>query len=376
MFESIALGVLATLHQLDSMAVIGAFTLLLLALFAAALAAIARGRAEAFARATPTLLTTLGILGTFLGIAIGLIDFDVRAIEYSIPLLLDGLKLAFVTSIIGILLGVCLRLALLFGAEAEDLQDLEAAQSEARERSAVSEAEATQQTEIMARLALLAEAQHNTSEQQLELSRQLEARLARLDERLIPTLERQHGHLLEALDGFAHQLGEMGSRQLIAALETAIQDFNARLSAEFGANFRRLDDSVGKLLQWQDQYRTHMEGLGAELDQAIGAVKTSETTLRSLTEQALRISTHVEDQQAIMASLKRETTELEALLGGIADLRERAREAFPAMDSRLKTMLENVEGAVLTALETQRRLAQDSAHVERPRRLASVGGQP
>jgi len=369
MFESIALGVLAPLHQLDSMKVMGAFTLLMLVFFAAALAALARGRAEAFARSTPALLTTLGILGTFLGIAIGMLDFDARDIEYSIPLLLDGLKLAFVTSIVGILLAVCLRLVLVFGAEAQaDLIDTEGREDAAGMQGA-------QQTEILARLALVTEAQHLTSQQQLELSRQLEARLAQLDERLIQTLERQHGHLLEALDGFARQLGEMGSRQLIAALETAIQDFNARLSAEFGANFRRLDDSVGKLLQWQDQYRAHMEGLGAQLDQAIGAVKTSDATLRSLTEQALRISTHVEDQQAIMASLRRETTELEALLGGIADLRDRAREAFPAMDSRLKTMLESIEGAVLSALETQRRLAQDSAQIERPRRLASVGGQ-
>lgn len=361
MFESIALSVLGALHLLNSMSVIGAFTVLLLVLFAIALSAIAQGRAQAFARSTPTLLTTLGILGTFLGIAIGLLDFDVRDIEYSIPFLLDGLKLAFITSIIGILLATCLRLVLVLGSE----QDPDEADDTPRAE------QGSQNAEV---LALLIKAQQESTQAQLEATRQLDARLARLDEHLLQTLEHQHRQLLEAMNGFAHQLSEMGSRQLIKALETAIQDFNTRLSAEFGANFRRLDESVGKLLQWQDQYRTHMEGLGAQLDQAIGAVNSSRATLEALTEQALRISSHVEEQQDIMGSLRRETMELEALLGGIAELRDRAREAFPAMDNRLKAMLETIESSVLTALETHRRLTNEVVQLPpQSRQFSSVG---
>ena len=58
----------------------------------------------------PTALTSLGILGTFTGIVIGLWTFDLNQIDISIAALLDGLKTAFVTSIFGIFLSIFFRL--------------------------------------------------------------------------------------------------------------------------------------------------------------------------------------------------------------------------------------------------------------------------
>ncbi len=51
----------------------------------------------------PSLISTLGVLGTFLGITIGLLAFDTSNLEQSIPELLDGLKTAFFTSLAGML---------------------------------------------------------------------------------------------------------------------------------------------------------------------------------------------------------------------------------------------------------------------------------
>ena len=51
---------------------------------------------------SPGILTSLGILGTFLGIFLGLMDFDIRTINRSVPELLEGLKVAFGTSILGL----------------------------------------------------------------------------------------------------------------------------------------------------------------------------------------------------------------------------------------------------------------------------------
>src|ERR1700740_2145710 len=52
----------------------------------------------------PQVFPTIGIMGTFIGIAYGLWYFDVNNIEGSIPELLNGLKTAFLASIGGILL--------------------------------------------------------------------------------------------------------------------------------------------------------------------------------------------------------------------------------------------------------------------------------
>ncbi len=54
--------------------------------------------------------TVLGVLGTFLGIFIGLQDFNVDDITNSIPRLLEGMKTAFATSIAGISLSLVMSL--------------------------------------------------------------------------------------------------------------------------------------------------------------------------------------------------------------------------------------------------------------------------
>lgn len=51
----------------------------------------------------PTFVSTLGVLGTFFGITIGLIAFDSGDLDKSIPGLLDGLKTAFFTSLAGMI---------------------------------------------------------------------------------------------------------------------------------------------------------------------------------------------------------------------------------------------------------------------------------
>ena len=58
----------------------------------------------------PSILTTVGILGTFVGIYIGLNDFNIANIDASIPILLKGLKVAFTTSIVGIMGAVILKM--------------------------------------------------------------------------------------------------------------------------------------------------------------------------------------------------------------------------------------------------------------------------
>lgn len=51
----------------------------------------------------PTLVSTLGVLGTFGGITKGLMAFDTSDLDQSIPGLLDGLKTAFFTSLAGMI---------------------------------------------------------------------------------------------------------------------------------------------------------------------------------------------------------------------------------------------------------------------------------
>ena len=85
-------------------------------------------------RLTPTLLVSIGILGTFYGIYIGLLNFDVEAVGDSVPALLEGLKVAFGTSILGILTSVLstISMAILISGKIQEksLRDFTSAMAE------------------------------------------------------------------------------------------------------------------------------------------------------------------------------------------------------------------------------------------------------
>ncbi len=68
-----------------------------------------RNQAHSFTEYSPTLLTSLGSLGTFVGIVVGLLNFDAQNIDGSITALLGGLKTAFITSIVGTGLAIIYR---------------------------------------------------------------------------------------------------------------------------------------------------------------------------------------------------------------------------------------------------------------------------
>ena len=68
-----------------------------------------RGRSAANRSAWASYLVSLGIFGTFLGISVALLSFDARAVEQSVPDLLAGMKVAFISSSWGIFLALVLR---------------------------------------------------------------------------------------------------------------------------------------------------------------------------------------------------------------------------------------------------------------------------
>lgn len=55
-------------------------------------------------------IVSLGVLGTFIGIAVGLFHFDVTHLKESMPILLEGLKTAFITSGVGIFFSIIISI--------------------------------------------------------------------------------------------------------------------------------------------------------------------------------------------------------------------------------------------------------------------------
>lgn len=90
------------LRSLEAGEVTNLFLWLLFITLAFAIVSKMRGWLPRFTAYAPTFLTSLGIFGTFVGIVIGLVDFDPNQIDKSVSELLEGLKTAFASSIAGL----------------------------------------------------------------------------------------------------------------------------------------------------------------------------------------------------------------------------------------------------------------------------------
>ena len=86
------------------------FIAFLLCVFVLALGMLILGKWRAFTNHAPGLLTSIGILGTFAGIITGLLDFIPNELDDSIGPLLDGLKTAFISSLVGMTLSVIFKI--------------------------------------------------------------------------------------------------------------------------------------------------------------------------------------------------------------------------------------------------------------------------
>ena len=80
----------------------------------------------------PSFISTLGVLGTFGGITLGLMNFETGDLNASIPLLLEGLKTAFYTSLAGMIGSLILSRYInsLFDKEEGGVSDINQAASE------------------------------------------------------------------------------------------------------------------------------------------------------------------------------------------------------------------------------------------------------
>lgn len=189
-------------------------------------------RPSLIASASPALLTTIGVLGTFVGIFIGLVNFDVGNIDKSVPLFLEGMKVAFVTSILGMGSAVFLRVTYA-----------------AVPRKAL--AESVGPEEIYSVLTDIRDGQNTTRE--------------------------GFENLTSEFRQFAETMAEDNSKALIEALEQVIRDLNTHiylLNEQFGENLKQLNEAVGALLSWQDQHKDHVEKLTDQLQRSLDGIES------------------------------------------------------------------------------------------------------
>jgi len=285
------------------------FACVIIVYFIISLIFVSKRRKSAFATtiiaSAPSMLTSLGILGTFTGIFLGLIDFDLDSINSSIHELLDGLKVAFSTSILGLGTALLFRIFRPFiepalpdeGVTAEDL--LQALES---------------------------------IEQRIEASREV-------------TQAGFEAQILE-FKQFAEHMSKAFSDAIIEELKGVIREFNDKMSEQFGENFKQLNEAVGRLLEWQENYRTQLEDLKRSFDTAVESLLETEAAITKVEQATRSIPEHAQQLADASQALNAQIEKLYQGLSSIEEMRTRAEGAIPDIAGRIDAMTNTISASV------------------------------
>jgi len=261
------------------------------------------------AEAAPTILTSIGIFGTFLGVALGLSDFDTLHLQDSVPQLLSGLKTAFWSSIAGLLGALTIKFrAVMDITHADDNQ-----------------AHTASIDDLKNELAKIHSALSGEDDQNLLQ----EFALMRLEQK------RQSEDLIIAMQHYQKEMVEANTQALIDALAVVMRDFNTKIDEQYGDNFKRLNESVGQMLQWQQQYKQQLVEL-ADNQQSIGsAMQDASSAFENMVVHAQSFNGISESLGSMLQGLNTQRDVLDQHLSGLAKLVNDAGEGLPKLEERM-----------------------------------------
>lgn len=267
---------------------------------------------------SPAILTSTGIFGTFLGVALGLLHFDTADISASVPQLINGLKTAFWTSIAGLLGALMVKFRHLFAI--------------ARQRRRAEAFQAASLTDVANLLtdihqALTTDEVQGVRAQLLSLKQEQKA---------------SFNQLVNQLSEYQAGMAKANAEALVLAVDKVMRDFNAEINTQYGENFQALNDAVGKLLHWQESYRVELDALlkaqqtnGAMLDKAANAYGDMVAHADVFT----KVSQSLGD---MLAGTESQSKQLAHHLELLAEVSGRAAEGLPAMGEKLRHMTDEL----------------------------------
>ncbi|HJS15508.1 MAG TPA: MotA/TolQ/ExbB proton channel family protein [Rheinheimera sp.] len=318
-----------------------------------------------FVHYVPTLLTTLGIFGTFLGIVLGLLDFNQHDIEASIPPLLEGLKTAFITSLAGIFFSVIFKTLSTFSFLKPKLVEesithatpeaiLGAMQAQTVEVKALKDAlVGNEESTLFGQLKILRGDMNDNAKASLksttEKAEQQQQNFAAFSDQLWLKLQ-----------DFADTLSKSATEQVIEALKQVIVDFNHNLTEQFGDNFKRLNEAVFKLVEWQETYKLQLEQMQQQYAQGVESISATEASVAHISEQSKMIPQSMQELKTVMEVNQHQLAELERHLEAFKDMRDKAVEAVPQIQQQVQATVNDISAAVNAASEHYQKLLSES----------------
>ena len=331
-------------HSVDSMLVTNIFIWAVIFVFFSAWWCDHKNIHSKFREYAPTLMGALGILGTFIGIIIGLLNFNTESIDTSIPVLLGGLKTAFITSIIGMFFAILFNgLDAFFFANKRskhqgtqpDSVTPEHIHRELKEQNQhleklISGMSGSEEGSLVAQMKLLRNEINDSSRAQITNHAEFSNKL------------------WEQLQQFADLMAKGATEQIIDALRQVIIDFNNNLTEQFGENFKALDASVKKLVDWQDNYKNQIEQMSAQYQQSVESLVETRGAVAGIWEECKEIPLAMAELRDVVQVNQHQISELSRHLDAFVLLRDKATDAVPAIHEKLEEVGELLKAGALS----------------------------
>ncbi|WP_086479582.1 hypothetical protein [Oceanospirillum sanctuarii] len=272
--------------------------------------------------AAPSILTSIGIFGTFLGVALGLMDFDTTDIEGSVPRLIEGLKTAFWSSIAGLLAAMSIKLR-------HVIKHVRNYETETKYTGATVDDLATLLGDI--RLVLNKAGLADIGDNIQAGTKGLEQHLERLE---------------SVISQYQQEMVSANSNALTTAITDLMTSFNEKITVQYGDNFRQLNQAVGRMVEWQENYKGELAKLleqqkanGDVLDKATEAYQTMVQHTQAFNE----VSEKLGD---VMTGLQQQSDSLGSYLDSLASLVSKASDGLPALEGRIMTLTEELANGI------------------------------
>ena len=298
----------------------------------------------------PRTAATLGVLGTFIGVAFGLFVFDPSpaAIQKSVTNLLGGMTTAFFTSILG------MGMSLYFKNIQVNAQ---------KKSQAVGSIHADATISDLIQYLRSADAQKsNDTKILLDAVNKLTTSLVGdgdytvIGQLKTLRLEFRDGNekIISELRNFGKTLAENNSKAFIEALNETMRDFNQKLTEQFGENFKQLNVAVGRLLEWQINYEKTIETVTNNLETAFAGIDAAKNSIVQIEKSSSAIKESSETTRDLIVTANFYEQKLAAVLAEIKELGDAAEAAVPNMTdfvSKSCDEIENLTGAAAHSVE-------------------------
>lgn len=310
------------------------------------------GTNPSYVEYAPSLLTSLGIFGTFVGIVIGLWNFDPKHIDSSIELLLAGLKTAFFTSLFGMFASILFKKLETSYLDKQSIKrDAEVSEGEIGPKEIFGVMRRQQDSMIMMLKAIGADNDHTMiGEIQLlgksiggdgdrSMVSQLQLLRTDINDFKNGTLRRQdtfEEKLWVELKNFSEMMSKSATQQVIEALKQVIVEFNEKLTEQFGDNFKRLDESVKKLVEWQSQYMRQLDEMSIQYAEGVKAIDATRVAVEVIQNETASIPTNMQALAGVLEVNQHQIKELTSHLETFVAMRDQAIVAVPEIQKKLE----------------------------------------